>query len=66
MGKMAQEILKEEEPDVNNLVNKIQEYETESWYNQKKELYVTLIILSPKLIAATLHFFKPNMQCKQI
>ena len=37
MGKMAQEILKEEEPDVNNLINKIQEFEAESWYNQKKE-----------------------------
>ena len=34
MGKMAQEILKEEQPDVNNLVNKIKEYEAESWYNQ--------------------------------
>ena len=33
MSKMAQEILKEEQPDVNNLVNKIQEYEAESWYN---------------------------------
>ena len=37
MGKMAQEILKEEQPDVNNLVNKIKEFEAESWYNQKKE-----------------------------
>ena len=37
IGKIAQEILKEENPDVNNLVNKIQEYEAESWYNQKKE-----------------------------
>ena len=30
MGKMAQEILKKEHPDVNNLVNKIKEYEAES------------------------------------
>ena len=37
MGKMAQEILKEERPDTNNLVNKIKEYEAESWYSQKKE-----------------------------
>ena len=37
MGKMAQEILKEEKPDINNLVNKIKEYEAESWYNHNKE-----------------------------
>ena len=37
MGKMAQEILKDEKPDINNLVNKIKEFENESWYNNKKE-----------------------------
>ena len=37
MGKMAQEILKDEKPDINNLVNKIKEFENESWYSNKKE-----------------------------
>ena len=37
MGKMAQEILKDAKPDINNLVNKIKEFENESWYNNKKE-----------------------------
>ena len=39
MGKIAQEVLKEAKPDVNNLVNRIQEYESESWYNPKQKEY---------------------------
>ena len=31
MAKMAQEILTDEKPDINNLVNKIKEFENESW-----------------------------------
>ena len=39
MGKIAQEVLKEPKPDVNTLVNRIQEYESELWYNPKQKEY---------------------------
>ena len=37
MAKMAQEILKDEKPDINKIVKKIKETEHESCYNNKKE-----------------------------
>ena len=43
MGKMAQEILKDAKPDINNLVK---EFENESWYNNKKE-YSRMVSFRP-------------------
>ena len=52
MAKMAQEILKDEIPDIKNLVNKIKETENESWYKNKKELGRMVSVRPPRYCKA--------------